>query len=221
MADSSFRWKGGLGSAIRLLHGGSETGRLELKESWWEKLGRWEEALGAYNNKIMRFEMARKSRNKYNNNNNNNNNNNSIRSKNSHDMFLPERWLSSISGRLRCLDALGEWTQVGREAGAIFKEIDKSLGFVDEEEDEGEEGGGEQKHQKGFHTPKRLGEEREDNNHKGIRGGGRNNFSDDEDDDVLDGSDWYQQKTVSRAVVSSASRVSGMEPDQVGVKKRL
>lgn len=77
-------------AAIGILRYAQITQDIELKESWYEKLGRWEDALSVYERKQQE------------------------------DPTNP----AFTAGRIRCLDALGEWKRLNRLAREKWRSLD-------------------------------------------------------------------------------------------------
>eukprot|EP00884_Botryococcus_braunii_P019425 jgi/Botrbrau1/6166/Bobra.0344s0007.1 len=83
-----------------LTHARSEL-KMDLKESWYEKLGRWEEALDAYDRKLASYEA----------------NYNSL-------LAGSPAFLEAMLGRLRCLAALAEWERLSGLCAKEWKRQD-------------------------------------------------------------------------------------------------
>jgi len=81
------------------LGGLSEEGTIKLEESWFEKLGRWEEALASYDRELAGSPSTR--------------------------LMLSEADLRLIMGKARCLSNLGEYDQVMSLANEVWPRVER------------------------------------------------------------------------------------------------
>ncbi|KAJ3427307.1 serine/threonine-protein kinase mtor [Anaeramoeba flamelloides] len=103
-------------SAYGILKYAIETYNVEIKESWFEEIKRWEDALNFYNNKL---KLLNKNNNQSDDNQitNENGNNDQIINNHNNDgssdgSNIGENWFDIKLGKMRCLRALGEWDKL-------------------------------------------------------------------------------------------------------------
>ncbi|KAJ3423742.1 serine/threonine-protein kinase mtor [Anaeramoeba flamelloides] len=106
-------------SAMGILTYAQKFFNIELKETWFEELKRWEDALEAYESNEKNYLNHINSNNNINNNenknknknNNNNNNNNKLKGENENQKINHVSFNYQL-GKMRCLRALGEWDKL-------------------------------------------------------------------------------------------------------------
>ena len=126
---------GALNTMLLQMHGGE----LELKETWWEKLGRWDEALAVYDEKI---EVPSSSSSSSSSSGpreltttgsarggggGGGGGEKASRSARRTYRERQDRAVNNRLGRMRCLDALGEWGVVDEEADELWRQLGYSI----------------------------------------------------------------------------------------------